>query len=172
MTNDEIIKYAKSVGLDNIDEVIKTSQIDEKTRKLFDEAVLFSNLSKAVNSEDSEDNTQVERALLPILDMLLQEGDINGIHINQENLNRLNRANLLALLFFKHIKKFESEPPSSNRSFAQTFIHCEGFSIEDEKAKNRNLFNHLMETIDEINIMPTDGNTILISIGVNNIWCE
>lgn len=167
MTNDEIIQYAKSVGIDDIEEILKENPFDEKSYALFTEAMLLDNAKKILDNEGSS-----EKALLPLLDLWLREGDINGKTINQTNLDRLNKVNILSLLFFKKIKGIEFEAPNHARSFAQTFIRCEEFSIEDEKAKNRKLFNELVATADEINVTTTANRQLLISIGVNNIWVE
>ena len=121
-------------------------------------------------SENSEINPEMN--LLQMVNEWLQDGDIRGTKINQNNLDRLNMANLIALSLFKNVKKYTFEPPEPQRSFAQTFIFCEDFSIEKIKIKEKELFDELMKLVDTFEVGAISENQIMVSYSINDVWSE
>lgn len=166
-----------NVSLKKINDTIEKKETNEKKLEALktELAKSLDDLKEAVNDRKSgivdENNCEVERAFAAFLEQCETDGDIEGTHIDEENLKKYNKANILALLLFGdgNIESFETDM-SKNFSFAETFILCENFCIEEKKTKSKELFMQFIEIVDFFDIRPTTPTIIQISFCVNNVW--
>ena len=120
----------------------------------------------------SLDKYEAERILSGAIGEWLKETDINGTKVIEENLQRLNEANILAMGLLKDsvIEQIDFETPSSGRSFTTSYIYCQGLDIEG--IKKLEAFQKLIQTVDEFFINPIDEKTVQIAYSIDNIWVE
>ena len=115
---------------------------------------------------------EAEQILVSAIDDWLKETDIKGTKVIDENLQKLNKANVLALSIFKNISNVEFECPNSGRSFTSTYIYCQGFDVENLQIPEKNILEELIRTVDDFSVNPINATTISIAYSIDNIWIE
>jgi hypothetical protein len=140
---------------------------------LFDEGDEFEGMMDFEKEEIAERKREVCRALLCMLQQSKSDGDIKGTKVNQENLMRMNKANLMAVrLFAKNAQDLQFSLPEQDMSYVQSYITCDSFYFENEKAKNKKLFEEFLTLVDDFGVGAIDSKTIQISFSVNDVWEE
>jgi hypothetical protein len=109
-------------------------------------------------------------ALLGIIDEVINQGDIDGKSINQENLMRFNKANILALTILKFIEEVRFETPRQDMSFADSCILCQALYLHDKESRDK--FNEFLSLVDSFSATPIDATTLMVQWSVDNVWEE
>ena len=112
-----------------------------------------------------------EQYLYQMIKQFLNEPQINGTKLNQQNLDKLNQANILiASLFGKRAKNIEFKEPKNTQEFCSTFVTIEDLIIESKTDKER--FGLLLNLVDNFYVSSMDDTSIMLGFYVDNIWEE
>lgn len=107
--------------------------------------------------------------LLSLINEWLKEKTFNGTKLNQKNLDRLNKSNIIiAKLFGDKTEKIQFEEPTDNQEFCMTYVYIDELNID--KNKDKLLFIELLSTVDCFYINPIHSTLIQVAFGVDNIW--
>lgn len=111
-----------------------------------------------------------EETLMGAIDEWLKESDIDGKTVNQVNLERFNKANIMALKIFDDPQEIRFEKPRQDLAYAQTMILYGSMDIE--KSKNKTLYEEFIATVDDFSVSPINGRTVTIRFSVDDVWEE
>lgn len=127
-------------------------------------------ISKNEREVDIMPDFNAEEILAGAINEWLAESDIDGKTVNQVNLDRLNKANIMALKIFENPQEVEFEKPRQDMTYAQTTFYCQ--EVDIERGKNKELFSEFVELVDGISFAAFDGRTIGVLFSVDNVWEE
>ena len=100
------------------------------------------------------------------------EAKIDGKNFSQSNLDRFNEVSLLCAVLFSRkptSARINVESPSQEKPFNAVHVETDFFEITE---KNKELFQKLIELVDNVVFNAEKNETFSFSFYINDIWTE
>ena len=124
--------------------------------------------NKAEGKETTFYNGKPMTSLNDIHEFFIEHAGIKGKNINQENLDRLNKANMLACALFDP-KEIDFNAPHKN--LVETMCSVTTDLIDFDNKQEMIMYREFISIIDSFSVSST-GDDVLIQYSVDGVWEE